>query len=293
MSYEGIMQDTRLAEVNFVGLGDGNRGGIGPTGLTVEVRQRLAEDIRDYEVAADDVWGCVDGRLPATAEKQVAGGLVITNVAAELMAEVPDGAKLSDLIGAEAEADRAAGLSFTVHGDERAGRAGCGANKLMRQVLISNYQNIAVMAPLAWSVMQALAVDQYLQPDAVSGAIMTGQQRANDEAFWDVTPEDVADLIEAHGGQYVTLEGVHAETVVRVDLDHGAFDKASFMHDHGGLSAFALSLREYADLIWDRYGDDHAAAADHLLRATLFNLGVCKELGDPNLMLAIVQPVQA
>lgn len=287
------MQNTEQAQVDLVSLGEGSNGRIGLSGLTPEQIAQVRSDIGGYEIEPNDVWGCVDGRLPATAEKQVAGGLVITDAAAKLMSELPEGTTLSDLIGSEAEADRAAGLNITVHGDTHAGRAGCGANKLMRQVLLSNRANAAVVAPLAWSVMKLLDVDKYLRPENVSEAITIGGQHADNDRVWDVTPEDVTDLIEAHGGKYVTLEGEHTEAIVRVGLGHGGFDKARFVQDHNGVSAFALSLRDYADVTFERYGDDSPAAALHLLRATLFNLGVCKELGDSSLELAVVQPAQA
>lgn len=303
MSHEGIMQETEQHQVDFVSLGEGNHGQIGPSVLAPDLAEQARADLgkSEYDRPASLDWDCVDMRSPANAlvpaknegvAAHMPGGLVITDAAADMM--LPENSKLSQLIVSNTKrAVEDDGQAVTVHGDSHAGKAGCGANKLLanRDVLKSNLANASIVAPLAWDVARIMNLP--ILAEDISAAIVNGGRHAANDELWDVTPEQVVDLIAANGGRYIELAGEHHEAAARLQLDNGSFDKIGFARDHQDVGVFAASLGRFSQYTFERYGEDRAGAAQHVLGAILFTIGACKGLGNDSLDVAIVKPTQA
>lgn len=291
------VQEPQKLQTTIVSLGEGNIGKIGPENQDSTSFERIKSDIGETATASQ-TWICVDGRVNLDGSfedydgkfpAQIAGGIVISDTAADIMSGF-DGNKLSELVKNNTIKSLNQGFDVTVHGDQHAGKFGCGANKLLRGVLESNARNTAVVAPIAWSLSQALGIDEHLSSNDVSRYIENGKQAADDYDLWDINPDEVVDLVVENGGKYEVVVGEHTEQIVRLDLtSDGTFNKAKFLDEHSGLGAFGASLGAYSKAIFERYGiGNERAASLHVLGAVLFNVGVCKQLGNEKLEAVLV-----
>lgn len=281
-------------------LGPRNAGSFGPSpDLHEEARMALAEQAcaEKYSVPATNRYICVDGRLSdeesermvsgepiIEADPQLAGGIVISEDAADRMdpakEQLPQSATIA-LITQQAILD---GIEVTVHGDEN-GQSGCRANVDERNALRFNAENADIVTPKVWTVSELLGLDRYIQQDDIAQSIVTGQAAAEDDKLWDTNAEDRVRIIVDNGGTYITLRGTHAECALRIDATESAFAKAAYVRDHstpsGQAQAFAASIGKYSKDAFERaamHGRPEREAALQVMRVVLFNVGMSKML---------------
>lgn len=299
-----VMEEQRTMPVivAVTGLGPNNKGAIGPEDIPTDTRERLQQDVArpEYVRRATRRFRCVDGRLCESgtqhmedeADPQIAGGMAITDTVVQYMV-AQDPEPLAQLVATTTRAAVADGYPVVVHGDAHAGKAGCGANKNLREILRSNTANVDIVAPVAWSLTQQLGIDAWLEPEDASRLIVSGSLQANNDALWNATPEQVTDIIIANGGTYEELAGDHNEKLLRVDTTPDSFDEAGFMTDHDGIQAFNASLGAYKNATFERTlrrgGTEHEAARE-VLAGIIWHIGVAKQLGSPELPAVIVAP---
>lgn len=291
-------------------LGRGNKGSISASDLSIDEKRRVIEDVARpiYGKQATKRFRCVDGRTPeegtktsaGMADPQEAGGAAISETAADLMQSKP--AKLTDLVVKNIQANQLNGFKVVLHGDDKHGKSGCGANKHLRAILRSNAENEAVITPMAWTLCQQLSLDKFVTQDDIKTSILTGRQNANNDALWDATPEQIVDLAMSHGADYEELIEEHMERLIVVDISEGAFDEEQFMKDHvrpdgKPIEAFVASLGAIKAKLFTiarATGQSEASAARKMLGVILFNIGVPKELtaavttDDPHAALPVV-----
>ena len=283
---------TRIITITNLGLG--NKGQISAADLTAEERNRVVEDVSKpiYARKRTTRFRCVDGRTPGgglqapvgMADPQEAGGAAISETAADLMERHP--AKLSELVIKNIRQNSDNGYEVVIHGDNKHGKEGCGANKHLRAVLRSNAENINVVAHMAWTLCQALGLDVSVTEDEIQEMILVGKQNADDEGLWDVTPEEVADIAIKNGATYEELIEDHMERVIVVSVSEDAFDEERFMKDHirpdgKPIEVFVASLGAIKAKLFDiarKTGQTEVAAARKTMAVVLFNIGVPKEL---------------
>lgn len=297
---EETMQRTALTVLVATDFGPNNKGTVGEP-LDETRQQQLTADVANekYTWPRSKRWICVDRRLvagaqagEAEADPQTAGGIVLTDTAADMMQD-DQAAPLSELVARNTRAAAVDELEPVVHGDTHGGKAGCGANKTLRATLRSNAENIEHVTPLAWASSKLLGLDEWLREEDVTQSILAGQASADNESIWDATPEQVADIIVENGGSYEELEGDHDEAVTRVDFTENSFDKVRFAKDHEfpdgtTIGAFSASLGAYKAETFRRaaaHGQTRQEAALQVMRGVLFNIGVCKELSNEHMFL--------
>jgi hypothetical protein len=291
-------------------LGSGNKGQIAASDLTSEQRNQLVADISNakYIRKTTRKFRCVDGRTPedglkapdGMADPQEAGGAAISEAAADLMTSHPE--SVSQLVTENVKANIDNGFSVVVHGDDKHGKEGCGANKHLRAILRSNAENTEVVTDIAWTLCQALGLEAHVSKDDIRNLIATGKQNADTEALWDATPEEITDLAIKHGAMYEELIEDHMERAIVVDIGEEAFDEEQFMKDHirpdgkpievfvASLGAIKAKLFEIARSV----GQSEKTAARKMMGVVLFNIGVPKELtaentsSDPDAALPVI-----
>lgn len=291
-------------------LGDNNRGTIGPEGteeqvneITDYVSQRVADP--EYCGPASNEWMCVDGRVPKGAlaqesikralANQTGGGLPITELSNELMlSDSPE--TVSKVLAAKTRETIANGQKVFIHGDSHAHYAGCGCNKGQRPILLENAANVDIVTPIAWDLGKSVGLDKHLSVEDVTNMIITGGHNAQRDELWDATPEEKTQIILDNGGEYVELEGDHAEYVARIDTTEQAFDVVKFVRDNvtadgKPIMAFNVSLGRLKKYYFDLASQGKLAERDAALRtmgAILHNGGTTKWLANENLHAAIV-----
>lgn len=291
------MADTTTQVTTVVtDLGAGNRGSIGAADVSEAERAAMITETGStaYTATPSKAIACIDMRLPADllekasgyADQQTAGGAAITETASDMML-VSEPLPVSELLAEHTRAFVAAGYEVIVHGDEKAGRAGCGANAKLRASLATNAANAGVVLPKAWTLCQALGLDaQGATERLLAEMIRQGGSNAAQDDLWDVTPEAAADVIVANGGRYSGLTGAHTEKIIIVDVQPRAFDKIAFMQhyprqDGAYNGAFVATLGAYyraLQAVTAQAGGSERDAAHRMAGAVLFNLAVSKEL---------------
>jgi hypothetical protein len=292
-----------LAATDF---GRGNQGRIGNK-LEDEQKQALIHDVGDgnYWKKPSRRWICVDGRLPrhmrklaeGEADPQTAGGIVLTNVAIDLMLTDMHPEPVSSAAARHTRDAFRDELKPVIHGDARGQKAGCGANQHFRDALRINADNEGSVARLAWQCCQWLKIDEWVTERSLTQAIQTGKLNADNEDVWDAEPEHVTSIIMNEGADYEELMGDHKENIAVMDFGGHAFDKAEFNKDHDhdfnghAVSAFGASMGELKDTMFQRIkqhgGSDHDAAM-RVACAVLFNIGVCKAITNDYVPLAAI-----
>lgn len=278
--------------IAITNLGSGNKGAISAADLSQNERDRIIAELPKYQRNATKRFRCVDGRTPEyglttdvdEADPQEAGGAAISETAADLMQSKP--AKLTDLVVKNIQANISNGFEVVMHGDDKHGKSGCGANKHLRAILRSNAENETVITPIAWTLCQQLGLDKFITPDEIKAHIQTGKQNADDDALWNATPEQIVDLAVSHGVEYEELIEDHMERFVVVDMSDGAFDEEQFIQDHKRsagkpIEVFVASfgaIQAKLFAIARVTGQPEVAAARKMLGVILFNIGVPKEL---------------
>lgn len=118
--------------------------------------------------------------------------------------------------------------------------------------------------------------------------VLTGKQNADNDALWDIDPEQHADTAIQAGARYEELIEEHDEKLINVDLSEYAFDEEAFMRDHpnphkpgSSYEAFVASVGYYKVVAFEdarAKGLTERDAALRVLGFVLFNVGVPKEL---------------
>jgi len=286
-------------------LGSGNDGSIGPDQLHPNVAKAVIDDIANPEYVAPSTnkWICVDGRVTPEARRedeaahQIAGGRSFTDAMARIMQDEDSSATYGQAITTATQKAVEAGKEVYVHGDD-GGRAGCGANKLAvsTAVLTNNVRNAAVVGETVIATCRALGIDEQLLADEdITRLITNGADRAHDQSFWDVTPEEAIAVAIAAGAKYEQYTGKHLEADIRADISPNAFNKAAFVEDHkldqGEGQAFSASFGAYKADIYEQVaaeGGTEKEAALLVAAALLYNVGVCKALNNNSTKISVV-----
>ncbi|MDB5166265.1 MAG: hypothetical protein JWM37_337 [Candidatus Saccharibacteria bacterium] len=306
-----MLDATRVQVAAMVGLGEGNKGNIGPSNLEPQVAEQAIADIGDekYVAPPSDTWICVDGRTRVAGAPtlevvphQIAGGIPFTDAASRFMRPVESNTKHSAVVVDVTKKAVAAGKTVFVHGDDNVGetdeesnKAGCGANKELRNTLRDNARNAHVVAPFAWEVGKGLGIGQHLTEADVNQLIIDGNDNAENDSIWDITPQEAVEIAIESGAQYEVYSGPHREATIRADMTDGAFDKDAFVADHttpeGIAQAFAASFGAYKKYKYEQVlaaGGTEREAALETMGALLYNISVCKALNDDSTEIAVI-----
>lgn len=320
--------------VAVVDLGEGNDGSIFPDDLSESQLKSAINDIAspEYRRRPTRRWRCVDGRVPegglsneeGLADPQIAGGYIIADTSADLMLEVmaPED-RHSDRVARKTTQAISDDIEVIVHGDDHVetnelgesltetNKAGCKANVEQRTILERNAENADIVIPKVMAVAKIAGLAQYYTDqdgrphegalaDRITGMINTGKQNADNDAYWDITPEQKVDTIVANGGKYEELIEEHAEVVAVADCSEGAIDEEHYMRDHviehadgtsTTLEAFIASIGEYKKLqfeLAEKHGRSEVWAADKTLAVILQTVGTVKRLTKDGFPVAII-----
>jgi hypothetical protein len=279
-------------------LGKNNKGTISAADVDSVALQSLINDLArpEYRKKPTNRFRCVDGRLPEgglqpesdEADPQGAGGEPVFEPIIDFMIETENDEKLSSKVVRHTKRAKGHGRPVVMHGDNRKGKGGCGANAKKREVLLMNAENADIIAPKAWSVSEAAGISHLLVQDDVIKLILTGKENAERDELWDITPEQHVDIAVENGAEYEELIEEHAEKVINVDVSEYAFDEESYMRDHpnpnkpgSSYEAFVASVGVYKKIAFEdaaKEGKTDRDAALRVLGFILFNIGVPKEL---------------
>lgn len=308
-------QGEAMTQTAVIDLGPGNVGAFGPApGTPEEECVRLAETACDdaYNKPATMRYICVDGRFlveekeqfeaglrPESVDKQLAGGKVISESAAGFMDDPSTHKPQSVVLAESTKRDVEDGFIITVHGDDVKDEEGCAAHVREAEVLTFNAENADIVAPVTWTVAQALEIDHLVSQDDIAVSIMNGQQAADNKALWDVTAKEAVAIMKANGAQYVKCVGSHKELGERVDFTEGGFDKVGYGLDHSTdtdiAMVFSASLGAYKKDCFEqtlKHGGTERDAALKLMRVALFNIGASKVLMPENAKVGLVLPAR-
>lgn len=302
-------------DIETISLGANNSGSFGPGTLDETQRADIAtaNASGEYIKPASQRWICIDGRLLQAewqnpvqeaneADPQIAGGIVITDTAAELLTN-PSAKPLSETITLMTAAAIRDGLTVTVHGDDGNGKGGCAANAKLRPILQYMGEQSPVMVPLTWSVLEKMVLAgtlrreelELIQEQDVELQAKQADVVAADDEMWDATPAEVVDRMVAHGAQYLSFAHDHAERNDLLLLRPGAFDKARFVRtlsEQGAvIEQFAVSFGEYARETVRRgrlHGESDREVMLKISAALLYNLAALKALASPDMQVDLV-----
>lgn len=279
-SYEMIITPPQLIAVTD--LGPNNLGKINCAELSSEQRQSEIDRVCAAEAHRKPTnrFRCVDGRRPAEGinapegytDPQIAGGVAITETAADMMVETRQHLSKGGLIALNTREAISDGLEVVVHGDTHNGKAGCGANVLIQPTLAYNADNAEVIVPTAWYLGEQLGLDKLLREQDISWLIDNGRRNANIDSLWDVTPDETVDIALNNGAQYEELVKDHNEKAIVVETSGSATDAPD---------AFVASLGAYKEKLFERKqekGKDERETALRMMAVILFNVGVPKQL---------------
>lgn len=284
-------------------LGAGNTGKISAENLSKDEKETFVAQLAlpEYNLPATKTFTCVDMRVleegdaiqpeENEADPQIAGSLALTETASDLMVTPHQTEPVSELVARNTRESISAGYTIRVHGDTGHKKAGCGAARLLadRSVLRKNAENADAVAPLVWGAAKAIELDKWVTEGDVGELIVTGKENADNDALFDVTPEQIIDIQTANGAEYEELAGEHFEGAIDLKITGGAFAKKRFMLAHprptgGHNGAFAAALVEYRDAVFDivkMRGGTELDAAKRVLAGLLFNVGALKGLTAP------------
>lgn len=283
-------------------LGPGNVGPLGPpVGTDPTVATALAEQpcAEAYRLPADDCFMCMDGRLteaeeaqielpglPETAPAQVAGSLPVSESNASYMADPATHQPRSKVLAKKTRGAVDDGIKVKVHGSKQAGKGGCAALAESRSALRFNAENVDIVGPQVWDACKQHSLNDHITEADVNDSIMNGKEAADDEALWDVTPEQAIDIMVANGAEYEEVVGEHEELTWRVDnTKNGAFAKVAYARDKRAAGepeqALSVSLGKLKSVVFERaarHGRTEREAALETMRIFTFNLGLIKML---------------
>lgn len=290
--------------IAVVDLGDRNEGTISSSHLSEITVKTAIDTLTNPEVKKPVTkrWRCVDGRGVVGEEQkeftesdpQIAGGIAINETSVDIMMREAD-TELSSTIARNTKAAIGRGQTVVVHGDNHVheegqvtNKGGCGANAKQREALRKNAANADVLTPIITQLatlaeVSVYFVDENAVVDEINAQITNGLSVAEDDSFWDVTPEEVYDLIVENGGQEEELDGDHLEAVAEIDLseDGTKTESADFRRLNNPVQAFIASIGEYKKTMFkvaEAEGKSQEWAARRVIATLLANSGTLKLL---------------
>lgn len=300
-------------KLDVIDLGPNNIGSYGPDNLDETVAEKAMQDtaLPEYSRPLSSSWICVDGRCSQEeidaelagdnkeAAGQTAGSLPVSESVSDLMADPYSARPLSQRVAENTRQQVADGCKPIMHGDEKAGKAGCKANADMRQVLRFNAENSDIVAPKVWAVMGAIGAEQHLHVNDVITDINAGKIAADKDELWDVSPEELVDIAVANGAGYQVYKDSHAEAGTRVDTTERGFAKARYVLDHTAdgqtIQMFSATIGAYYREALRRAklnGLTEQDAARKTLRVALFNVGIDKMLTTDKARVGLISAQQ-
>jgi len=291
-------------------LGPQNIGPFGPEGrIAPGEYEDVVTDLGDerYSVPATNRVICMDDRLKRgekeqaeqhevhEADSQLGGSIPASETAAHYMDSSSAHHPVSFMYASTTREASDDGLVVVVHGDTTNGKGGCAANVKLREVLRFSAENSDIVAPLVWGSCIEMGLDEHISREDVHQSILTGEESANDDSLWDVTPEQRIDIAVANGAEYEEYEGEHYAVATRIDRTDRAFAKAKYVIDHskGGtmVSALSVSMGKYKQVAFERatmHGRSERDAALQVMRVMTFNLAANKMLTTEKTEAAVV-----
>lgn len=289
--------------IAVVDLGERNEGTISSSHLPEATIQSAIDTLTspDVKKPVTKRWRCVDGRGVvgderteiAESDPQIAGGIAINETSVDIMLGESESV-LSSTVVKNTKIAIGRGQTVVVHGDnhthgdEETNKGGCGANAKQRETLRKNAANADVLTPIITQLatlaeVHVYFVDENALVDEINTQITNGLKVAEDDSFWDVTPEEVYDLIVENGGQEEELDGDHLEAVAEIDLseDGTKTESADFRKLNNPVQAFIASIGEYKKTMFEAAETEGKAqewAARRVIATLLANSGTLKLL---------------
>jgi len=317
MEDDGQMDTTTLQHElpTIVDLGSGNKGNIGPARLGIDDIGKITIELscQEYRRKASKAYDCVDGRNRNEVRRenvnelglvQVPGGKPIQDSSIRLMRVRKDsklpGNRLSRVLAEQTRIAVDEGYEIFVHGDDSHGKDGCAANKLQRDILISNAKNANIVLPLVWDLSTKFGLNIWIDQGDISDLIVVGNDNAHDDDLWDATPSEKADIIVDNGGKYVEVIGEHTEVVAAAVIDaNEAINSKDFadkhvMPDGTNLGALVATLgRSIADIFKNtNTEEDKKEAALNAAASLLWTIGTLKEIGDDSMKIVLIDSLR-
>jgi hypothetical protein len=290
-------QDVKLLiDTDF---GSGNEGTLGPETVSDRNSVMDAAKPRYIEQMRAERWFCMDDGLEELGG-QLPGGIMITEAAGETMNGQHRFERQSELVAVTTRELVEGGIEVWVHGDTQAGKAGCAANKYWRDILRTAGRNADVIGPTVWAVMTGVKLDHATKRGRIREFIEAGAEQAENDSFWDITAEELADIAVANGAKYHELDRTHKTAFARFDLTDNIFNNFLFRSDHKTedglpLGAFSMTFGAYKNNLIPRaekHGYEEVWLADKMMQAAIFSAASSKKLGSPvaghQLRLAVV-----
>lgn len=299
-----------MTQTAVIDLGPGNIGTFGPASATpVAECAKIAETACDpkYNKPATRRYVCVDGRLfeeeaemlaagisPEEVDPQLAGGKVLSEVAASYMDDLSTHRPESQVVAEKTRQDVEDGFPPTVHGDEAKDEEGCAANVRKRECLKFNAENADVVAPLTMTIVKTAGVDHLVNEDDIAQSIVNGKVAADNDGNWDVSAKEIVEIMVANGAQYIKCVNSHEEAE-RVDFTENGFSKVDYARENSTDSktamVFSASLGKYLKDCFEQTlqrGGTERDAALKFMRVVLFNAGMSKILQPENSKVGLV-----
>lgn len=272
-------------------LGEGNRGQFGP------VSERELEAVKDctknkYIGPESKDSHCMDDGFEGGA-CQLPGNRAITEIAGEYMDGSIESRPLSAFLPAKVEELIAMDRMPWFHGDDKNGKAGCAALKLLctADALRYNYEHKEIVTGLVYTRLRRAGVDT-LESGDIMRAIETGAERAGDDKLWDMAPEEAFELAARHGAKTEIFERKHRVAGSREDISPHSFHNGLFRQEHTSedrhpLGMLSITYGLYlSQLRQDQFPE--AEIANKLMQSGLFTVGVLKLASHHELPAAIV-----
>jgi hypothetical protein len=277
---EQSLHTETLHEVTIADLGSGNLGKISCADLDSEQRQLEIERVSNPESfrLPTKRFRCVDGRRPSEGviapegftDPQIAGGLAISETAADFMLSKNSHMPLSELLKINTLSIMSDGMDVIMHGDESTGKNGCGANALIRNTLLYNDENRDVIIHTALLLGEKLGLS--IDKKTADQLIDNGKNHALKDAMWDVDPSKSVNITVEKGAKYEKLLGSHEEKSIVVPLGNFTVEAKD---------AFVVSLGAYKESLLERTKEKDISPHEiekRIMAVILFNIGVAKQL---------------
>lgn len=272
-------------------LGEGNRGQFGP------VSERELEAVNDcahekYIGPESKDSHCMDDGFEGGA-CQLPGNRAITEIAGEYMDGSLKPSPLSVYLPAKVEELIAMDRMPWFHGDDKNGKAGCAALKLLctADALRYNYEHKEIVTGLVYTRLRRAGIDT-LESGDITRAIEIGAQRADDARLWDLAPEEAFELAARHGAKTEIFQRKHRVAGSREDVSAHSFLNGLFRKEHTSEDRHPLGMLSITyGLYLNQLREDEfpeAEIAKKLMQSGLFTVGVLKLASHHELPAAIV-----
>jgi hypothetical protein len=299
INFEGVENMPSTAEyennrVDFLeleSLGAGNRGLFGP------VSERELEAVKDctkeeYIGPESRDSHCMDDGFEGGA-CQLPGNRAITEIGGEYMDPAAQARPLSVVLPRKVDELVAIDRMPWFHGDDKHGKAGCAALKLLcsADALRYNSEHKEVVAGLVYTRLRRVGVDT-IESSEIIKAIETGAERADDAKLWDLSPEEAFDLAAHTGAETEMFQRKHRVAGSREDVSPHSFLNGRFRAEHTSedrhpLGMLSITYGLYLEqLKQDGFSQDEIARK--LMQSGLFTIGILKLASHHELPAAIV-----